>query len=282
MVAEGVAARPGAHTLLANTLICFVLVDPQSRHAFCSLYDVEPGPILGDGDSLTPEAMGAIGRSRALFINGFIFDELSPGLIERVAVSAKEMGTVLMFDPGPRCLSIMAGARPGREAMQRLIGISDVVLATREEAAAISGRDDPHGCAEWVLQKSGSETKWCLVKMGEKGAILHARHAPGPLLVRGVQVEVSDTVGCGDSFAAGVALGYIEGWDLEGALELANAVGAATAMGRGAGRNVASTSDVLHILTDGRTGEARRSVESALSLLRSSLEGSSLGVPTVG
>jgi len=46
-------------------------------------------------------------------------------------------------------------------------------------------------------------------------------------------VPVQDTVGCGDSFAAAVALGFTRGHGPEATLALANAVGAATAMGRG-------------------------------------------------
>lgn len=62
------------------------------------------------------------------------------------------------------------------------------------------------------------------------------------------QVPVKDTVGCGDSFAAAIVLGFIRGHDLSGVLALANAVGAATAMGVGAGRNVASADTVMSLL----------------------------------
>ena len=61
-----------------------------------------------------------------------------------------------------------------------------------------------------------------------------------------VQVEVQDTVGCGDSFAAAIVLGYIRSHDIPATLVLANAVGAATAMGRGAGTNVASAPTVSY------------------------------------
>lgn len=49
------------------------------------------------------------------------------------------------------------------------------------------------------------------------------------------QVDVADTVGCGDSFAAAVVLGYTRGHRIPPLLALANAIGAATAMGSGAG-----------------------------------------------
>ncbi len=62
------------------------------------------------------------------------------------------------------------------------------------------------------------------------------------------QVEVQDTVGCGDSFAAAVVLGYTRKQPIPALLALANAVGAATATGAGAGRNVARASTVLDLL----------------------------------
>ena len=62
------------------------------------------------------------------------------------------------------------------------------------------------------------------------------------------QVEVQDTVGCGDSFAAAIVLGYVARHSIPATLALANAVGAATATGRGAGRNVASVAKVQALL----------------------------------
>lgn len=64
-----------------------------------------------------------------------------------------------------------------------------------------------------------------------------------------VQVLVADTVGCGDSFAAGIVLGYIQKQPLSTVLALSNAVGAATATSPGAGRNVASADTVRDLLS---------------------------------
>lgn len=62
------------------------------------------------------------------------------------------------------------------------------------------------------------------------------------------QVNVIDTVGCGDSFVAAVAFGFIHKLPLVNTLTFANAVGAATAMGCGAGRNVASFNKVMELM----------------------------------
>lgn len=50
-----------------------------------------------------------------------------------------------------------------------------------------------------------------------------------------MQVSVADTVGCGDSFAAAMLMGFTHGHSIPATLALANAVGGATAMGKGAG-----------------------------------------------
>lgn len=55
-------------------------------------------------------------------------------------------------------------------------------------------------------------------------------------------------MGCGDSFVAAIAFGYINNLPLVHTLTVANAVGAATAMGSGAGRNVATLENVMKLL----------------------------------
>lgn len=57
-----------------------------------------------------------------------------------------------------------------------------------------------------------------------------------------------DTVGCGDSFVAAIAYGFIHGMPMVNTLAIANAVGAATAMGCGAGRNVATLDKVIELV----------------------------------
>ncbi len=76
------------------------------------------------------------------------------------------------------------------------------------------------------------------------------------LLYERPQVEVADTVGCGDSFAAAVVKGYLARASPEAVLTLANAVGAATATGRGAGRNVAAAAKVEQLLRGGLVAAA--------------------------
>jgi hypothetical protein len=67
-----------------------------------------------------------------------------------------------------------------------------------------------------------------------------------------------DTVGCGDSFTAAIAFGFLH--DLP-AVSTLNAVGAATATGCGAGRNVAYLDKVLQLLREANLNEANLNEE---------------------
>jgi len=64
-----------------------------------------------------------------------------------------------------------------------------------------------------------------------------------------------DTVGCGDSFTAAIAFGFLHDLPAVNTLTLANAVGAATATGCGAGRNVARLDKVLQLLREADLNE---------------------------
>ncbi|KAG2425649.1 hypothetical protein HXX76_013494 [Chlamydomonas incerta] len=268
---------------LDSTLICFVLVDPDSRHAFCSRYDFGPWPLL-DGISELPERAQAVLRSsRAIFTNGFIFDELPLQAVQACVLDAISQGAAIFFDPGPRCQTMLEG--PRRAALDLLLDLSCVVLMTEEEAHVVTGLQDAEAAAKWVLARPTARAQWVVVKMGAKGAVLCTRGgvsshkgsaaAPTTTYMGAVKVEVVDTVGCGDSFAAAIVMGFINGWAPDVTLALANAVGGATATGRGAGRNVARPETVLRLLGEGAAGgvsvEQRAAFAAAKELLQKQL-----------
>jgi sugar/nucleoside kinase (ribokinase family) len=110
-----------------------------------------------------------------------------------------------------------------------------------------------------------------VIKCGPDGASVFTRRGD-QVYVGSPRVEVGDTVGCGDSAAAAVVLGYAEikkarkklfdassgkiaylpnaklAGMMEATLTLATAVGAATATKKGAGRNVADLETVEALL----------------------------------
>ena len=272
--------EPVAPGVGGQTLLCFVLTAPSAQHAFCSSYDFGPWPLLPFAGALPAGAAALLEQTRALFVNGFVFDELPAAAVVAAARQARAAGAAVFFDPGPRAWTFQEGER--RAALGALLDLTDVVLMTADEAAAVTGEGDAEAAARSVLARPGAATRWCVVKRGGDGALLASRGAgsggaaaagPASLVSQAaLAVEVQDTVGCGDSFASAVVLGYTRGHALPAVMALANAVGAATAMGAGAGRNVASPGRVMDLLAgavpscaDGRHEGAMRVLTASLS-----------------
>ncbi|KAG5002797.1 hypothetical protein GLYMA_10G034000v4 [Glycine max] len=235
-----------------ETLLCWVLVDPLQRHGFCSRADFCEEPILHWMSKLSSEVKMAIKNSKVLFCNGYGFDELSPGAILSAMEYAVEVGTSIFFDPGPRGKSLSTGTPDEQRALNQLLRMSDVLLLTSDEAEELTGIEDPILAGQEFL-KRGIRTKWVIVKMGSKGSILIT--ASSVACAPAFKVNVIDSVGCGDSFVAAIVYGFIHNMPLVNTLAIANAVGAATAMGCGAGRNVATLENVVNILRSSNLNE---------------------------
>ncbi|XP_014514473.1 fructokinase-1 [Vigna radiata var. radiata] len=235
-----------------DTLLCWVLVDPLQRHGFCSRADFSKEPAFHWMSKLSSEVKIAIENSKVLFCNGYGFDELSPGAILLAMEYAVEVGTSIFFDPGPRGKELSTGTPDEQRALNQLLRMSDVILLTSDEAESLTGIDDPILAGQEFL-KRGIRTKWVIVKMGSKGSIIIT--ASSIACAPGFKVNVIDTVGCGDSFVAAIAYGFIHNMPLVNTLAIANAVGAATAMGCGAGRNVATLEKVVDLIRSSNLSE---------------------------
>ncbi|CAM8994717.1 unnamed protein product [Rhodiola kirilowii] len=228
-----------------ETLLCWVLVDPSQRHGFCSRADFCQEPAFSWMSGLSPEVEVAIQQSKTIFCNGYGFDDFSPRLLTAALNYAVEVGTSIFFDPGPRGRSLSVGSLDEQRALDHFLRMSDVLLMTSDEAQSLTGVKDPIQAGKDLL-RNGVRTKWVIIKMGARGSVLITTSSIS--CVPAFKVNVCDTVGCGDSFVAAIAYGYIHKLSKINALTLANAVGAATATGSGAGRNVATLEKVLNIM----------------------------------
>ncbi|KAG2267560.1 hypothetical protein Bca52824_062115 [Brassica carinata] len=242
---DGVAANAKDATSFCETLICWVLVDPLQRHGFCSRADFKEEPAFSWITDLSDEVKMAIRQSKVIFCNGYDFDDFSPSFIMSTVDYATKVGTAIFFDPGPRGKSLSKGTPDERRALSHFFRMSDVLLLTSEEAESLTGIKNPVKAGQEIL-RNGKGTKWVIVKMGPKGSVLVTKSSVS--VAPAFKVEVVDTVGCGDSFVAAIALGYIRDMPLVNTLTIANAVGAATAMGCGAGRNVAKRHHVVDLI----------------------------------
>ncbi|KAI6674822.1 hypothetical protein NL676_002728 [Syzygium grande] len=228
-----------------ETLLCWVLVDPLQRHGFCSRADFKKEPAFSWLNELSAEVKLAITQSKILFCNGYGFDELSPDLITSALDYSAEVGTSIFFDPGPRGKILSKGTPEEQKALRKILQMSDVLLLTSDEAESLTGINDPILAGQELL-KQGVRMKWVVIKMGARGSIIITGSSIS--CAPAFKVNVVDTVGCGDSFVAAIAYGFIHNIPLVNTLALANAVGAATAMGCGAGRNVAKLDQAIELM----------------------------------
>ncbi|BBH10219.1 pfkB-like carbohydrate kinase family protein [Prunus dulcis] len=203
-----------------ETLLCWVLVDSLQRHGFCSRADFSKDPAFSWMSKLSEQVKTAIKQSKILFCNGYGFDELPPGVIVSAVEYAVEVGTALFFT-------------------------LDLVERAFLLAESLTGIENPISAGQELL-KQGVHTKWVIVKMGPRGSILITRSSIS--CAPAFKVNVIDTVGCGDSFVAAIAYGFIHNMPAVNTLAIANAVGGATAIGCGAGRNVATLEKVIELM----------------------------------
>uniref|UniRef100_M8C6S0 Carbohydrate kinase PfkB domain-containing protein n=1 Tax=Aegilops tauschii TaxID=37682 RepID=M8C6S0_AEGTA len=235
-----------------ETLLCWVLVDPFQRHGFCSRADFSKEPAFSWIRKLPAETKIAIHHSKILFSNGYAFDEFSPDVIASAIDCAIDAGTSVFFDPGPRGRSLLNGNRDEQRALEHALRLSDVLLLTSDEAESLTNIGNPIQAGQELLRR-GTRTKWVVIKMGSKGSIMITESAVS--CAPSFKIRVVDTVGCGDSFTAAIAFGFLHGLPAISTLALANAVGAATATGCGAGRNVAHLDKVLNLLRESDLNE---------------------------
>lgn len=156
-------------------------------------------------------------------------------------IKANSDGFVLLDAHGPTVALTRGGTREHRLWLDRdgWLPYVDLLKMNRDEAGRSwfpAGRDELGGplpldeipvFAEHCLRRG---VRAVCVTLDEDGCVAYTLGADGELrseLVGNVPVdEVIDTTGCGDSFAAGMAFGYLAQGDLVTACRYGNAMGA--------------------------------------------------------
>ncbi len=123
--------------------------------------------------------------------------------------------TRVAFDVNLRTkLWSLTDARP---VLLRAVGLADVVLASAEEATAVTGEQDPWDAAQKLLSL-GPQT--VVIRLGDRGAISLGADGARNSCDAPAVASVVDTVGAGDAFTAGYLAGLLENLSERQALEL--------------------------------------------------------------
>ena len=163
-----------------------------------------------------------------IYIGGYLIlpalrdDELAPRL-----AAARARGATTILDvaaPAERELSL--------EAVSRLLPHVDYFVPNLDEAFALTGESDPRRQADKLIEH-GALT--AMIKLGEKG--IYVRSGTESFAFDAPSIAVVEPSGAGDAFAAGLAVGILEGWDLPTIARFASVIGASacSALGCAAG-----------------------------------------------
>lgn len=174
---------------------------------------------LGTIDTLSVEmiAPDLLAQTRHLHITSYFLQHNLraglPDLLRRLRATGTTVSLDTNWDP----------SESWDHGLTALLALVDVFLPNAQEALAISGQPT----VEQALATLAATIPTVVVKQGAAGASCRRGdqvvHDPGFALP-----SVIDTTGAGDSFNAGFLYGLLHGWNLDAALALACASGAAS------------------------------------------------------
>ena len=134
---------------------------------------------------------GRLAPAAAVFVSGYPL--LRPeSRAAALAATATEVPAVV----DAASWSLLGGG--AGEALLEAAARAGVLLANRNEAAALSGRRDPRGAAARLAARTGT----AVVKCGAAGAVVAQAGRPA-VTVPAAAAAVVDVTGAGDAFAAG-------------------------------------------------------------------------------
>ncbi len=141
---------------------------------------------------------------------------------------AREAGMTVSFDPNVRP-TLWASDAEMRDVLNDIAIRTDWVMPGLLEGELLTGRTKPEEIASFYLDRG---VQLVAVKAGAAGAYLRARDGAF-ISMAAFPVEVVDTVGAGDGFAAGIMSGMLDELGPRQCLERASAIGAIAVTCRG-------------------------------------------------
>jgi sugar/nucleoside kinase (ribokinase family) len=191
-------------------------------------------------DDLPPDLFEGF---RHLHLTSYFLQERLRRDFPRLVREAKAAGLTVSFDPNSD------PSQRWSPEIWEVLRIADVVFVNESEAQALTGRTNTTEALSMLAER----TACAVVKQGGEGAT--AVRGTERVHVYAFRVNVVDTTGAGDSFAAGFVHGLLTKRSLRECLLLANAAGALSATGVG-GTSAQPEATTLSAFLTSRKAEA--------------------------
>ena len=163
--------------------------------------------------------------------------EIPLGVTYETMKVAHDLGVMVILDPSPI-----------REVPNKFYSFVDILTPNEIEASSISGVSvndyNSAGTAARKIRQNGPAT--VIITMGELGAYVESNSQSE--FLPGLKTDVVASVGAGDAFNGGLAVGIAEGKPLVDTLSLAMASGAFCVGGKGAQEAMGTRKDILNLL----------------------------------
>lgn len=181
-------------------------------------------------------------RARLLYVGGYL---LMPALegepLAALFREARSLGVRTVLDV------VMPGPGDHWPKLSQVLAETDVFLPNQDEAAVLTGDDDPWRQAERFAQ-AGART--VVITRGEKGCV--ALSQAQRLQCGTFSLEYRGGTGAGDAFVAGFIAGMLGGQNLAGCLSWGSAVGASCVRSVSATESVFTRAEAEQFLRENR------------------------------
>ncbi|AKH86289.1 ribokinase [Streptomyces sp. CNQ-509] len=135
---------------------------------------------------------------------------------------------------------------PARPLPGRLLAATDLLVPNEHEAAALTGRSDPHRAAAALLE----QVPEVVVTLGGAGS-LYAARGREPVVVPALAVRAVDTTAAGDTFVGALCVAYAEGRPMPAALAWAAAAAALAVQRPGASSSMPERAEIDRLAAEG-------------------------------
>lgn len=216
--AAGVSTKQVIEDASLKTGVTISLSTPSDRALVTFL-----GAISEFGIEQVPLAALA-GHSHLHLTSYFLQHRLRPSF-SQIMSEAKRQGLTISFDPNSDPSS------EWKESIWEVLNQTDVLFLNESEALQLTRLNEVNDALRFL----GGKLPCVVIKLGPRGAVA-VRHDE-VVFAHGFKLEVFDTTGAGDSFAAGFMHGFLKGQNLDICLKFGNACGALSTLKAGGTTN---------------------------------------------